>query len=103
MTEDTATPMPFGKNLGFHHAIRDSIAVLCDKVDAAGGWNPQAVCVQFYHGIEDRHCIFSNQNVNTAWWTTVLTRDEYYWHRISDAKKAKIRRDIVNEIRSQIA
>ena len=92
-----------GVNLGFDHAHRDSIAMLCDKVDAAGGWNPEAVCVQFYHGIEDRHCVFSNQNINTGWWTTVLTRDEYYWERISPRKKEELRDVIVREIRRQIA
>lgn len=103
MSNDQRMPLPLGENLGFQHAHRDSIGDLCDKVDCAGGWNPLAVCVQFYHGIEDRHCIFNNQNVNTGWWTTVLTRDQYYWQRLSESMKAKVRTDIVREIRSQIA
>lgn len=93
---------PLSENLGFQHAHRDSPEMLADKVDAAGGWNPEAVCVQFYHGIEDRHCVFSSIDRNTGWWTTVLTRDEYYWARISAHSKTQIREDIVRQIKRQI-
>lgn len=92
---------PIGVDLGFQHEWgKDTKATLADKVDASGGWNPDAACVQFFHGIEDRHCIFSAHNMNTGWWTTVLTRDEYYWERIGPNKKAEIRREIIQAVKN---
>lgn len=94
--------LELGQDLGFvHERSGETIASLCDKVDEAGGWNPDAVCVQFYHG-DRRYCVFSHQNYNTGWWTTVLTRDEYYWQRISAATKDKFRKEIAYEMRQRI-
>lgn len=93
---------PLSEDLGFVDEWgKDNAASLSKKVDEAGGWNPEAVCVQFFHG-ERRYCIFSSQDVNSGWWTTVLTRDEYYWEKITPRFKADRRREIVQDIKRQI-
>ncbi len=90
-------------DLGFSHEwVRDTTESLCKKVDDAGGWNPDAACVQFYHS-ETRSCKFSAVDRNSGWWTTVLTRDEYYWNAISAEFKESIRRKTVRAIRDRIA
>ncbi len=78
----------------------ETIETLCDKIDKLGGWNPQAKSVKFFHG-DKRKLVFSGNCQNCGYWTVCLTRDDYYWHKISEHKK-KIEDDIRAKIRNRI-
>lgn len=94
-----------GKNMPEVHVwCVDTIESLCDKIDKLGGWNPKALTVKFFHGAKskDRKLCFSDNHMNTDYWTVCLTRDQYYWHKISDNKKKAFEREIRRKIRSSI-
>jgi len=74
-------------------------------VDATGGWPNGFKFVSFYHAAEyeGRICRFSNSGINTGWWTVVCTADDYYWWKLSDAKKTEVvgiaRRQLISQLR----
>ena len=84
-----------------HVWCKDTVETLCDKIDKCGGWNPEAVSVKFYHG-DSRTLRFSQDCFNSGYWTVCLTRDEYYWHRLSDSRKKEFEDDLRRKIRCSI-
>jgi hypothetical protein len=94
-----------GQDLGFSHnnrnGSRDTIETLCKKVDDAGGWNPLAVTVKFQHS-DERKCIFSDNYHNSGWWTVVLTRDDYYWYKLSERKKKAIYAELLDSVKLKV-
>jgi hypothetical protein len=84
-----------------HEWCVDKTASLCDKIDALGGWNPRAVSVKFFHG-DKRTLVFSDNYYNSGYWTVCLTKDEYYWHRISEKRKKEFEDEIRTKIRNRI-
>ncbi len=84
-----------------HIWCKDNISSLCDKIDKLGGWNPKAVSVKFFHG-EKRVLRFSDNYNNCGYWTVCLTKDEYYWERLSDNRKKKFEDDVRCRIRHSI-
>jgi hypothetical protein len=80
------------------------IADFMAAIDATGGWPIGYKYVQFYHAADwsGRVCIFNNLGQNTEWWTTVCTSDDYYWFKLSDAKKTveanKSKRDMIQKL-----
>lgn len=73
-------------------------------IDKTGGWPVGYKCVQFYHAVEysGRTCKFTNNDVNTGWWTTVCRADDYYWWKLSDAKKAEVLKDARRQLIRQL-
>lgn len=63
------------------------------QVDETGGW-PLGYPFVAYHHSDKRECIFMSTQINTGWWTTVCSADEYYWWKVSEAKKRSITNDI---------
>ena len=93
---------PMNEDMPCVHAwCEDTTETLCDKIDKWGGWNPKALSVKFYHG-DVRSLRFSDNYMNCGYWTVCLTRDEYYWHRLSDRKKKEIESNIRMKIRNSI-
>lgn len=84
-----------------HEWKKDTVSTLCDKIDKCGGWHPKAVCVSFFHG-DIRKLRFFDYEAHSGYWTICLTRDEYYWERISKKAKKNITDAIRQEIRSRI-
>ena len=76
------------------------------EIDATGGWINGYKYVAFYHADTNagRVCKFTNDGINGPWWTVVCTSDDYYWWKISDAKKkefaTKIKRQVVDYLRT---
>ena len=73
-------------------------------IDKTGGWPVGYKYVQFYHAVENsgRTCIFTNNEVNTGWWSTVCMADDYYWWKLSDAKKAEVLKDARRQLIRQL-
>jgi hypothetical protein len=46
--------------------------------------------VSFYHsGVRERECEFGDKHLRTEWWTTVYSRDDYLWWKLSPERKEK--------------
>lgn len=73
--------------------------IFLKRIEETGGWPENFLYVSFFHAVEDdkRFCIFTNQFMNTGWYTTILNRDEYYWWKISKEKKTKIKDNFLRE------
>ena len=73
-------------------------------IDNTGGWPVAYKFVQFFHGdwYTGRTCVFTNSGANTEWWTTVCTADDYYWWKISEVKKAEVKKEIRRQLISQL-
>lgn len=90
---------------GWTMATSKRIETVVKAIDeAVGYWPSKATCVKFYHGAEekDRICIFSDNNENSEWWSTCLTADEYYWHKLSEDEKATIKKRTIREFIDRI-
>lgn len=84
-----------------HEHGKDTVESLCLKVDKEGGWPAGAASLVMQHTTE-RECYFSGGYPWDGMNTVVLTRDDYYWWKISAKKKEEIRNKIVSEIRRAI-
>lgn len=79
-----------------HRWMSDLQEFLSD-IDKTGGWPVGYTHVSFHHG-GDRYCKFTNKALRTGWWTTICKSDDYYYWKLSDAKK----KDILKLARQQI-
>lgn len=84
-----------------HEHMVDKTESLCAKIDSVGGWNPEAETVKFCH-TDKREMAFSNDYSNCGWWTVVLTRDEYYWYKLSESFKNKVVKCVLDSIGNSI-
>ena len=75
-----------------HHVWCEPIETFFQRIDECGGWPVGNKYVSFYHST-DRECTFGNINLRTGWWTTIATADEYYFWKLSDEYRAKIREE----------
>jgi hypothetical protein len=65
-----------------HEWCKDNNKTLSEKVDKFfGKWPDEYGYLKFYHGTE-RTMEFSNNPHNSGWWTTVLTRKDYYKNKL---------------------
>jgi hypothetical protein len=62
-------------------------------IDNTGGWPIGFKYVSFHHS-NKRSCMFGNVPLRTEWWTTICSADDYYWWKISEAKKKLIAHDV---------
>jgi len=71
------------------HRFGSTRAEFCQQIDNTGGWPVGFKYVSFFHAVEPsgRVCIFGNRELHEPYWTTVLSSDDYYWWKLSDAKK----------------
>ena len=73
-------------------------------IDTTGGWPLGFKYVSFFHDVaENRWCKFTDQRLQTGWWTTVASADDYYWWKLSPERKAKelqeARRQLISQLR----
>jgi hypothetical protein len=69
------------------------------QIDEIGGWPAAAESIVYKHTTDwKRECYFSKiSNIRDEWNSSFLTRDEYYWYKISkNFKKAKFQKEILN-------
>lgn len=61
-------------------------------IDDTGGWPVGYTHVSFFHAVENsgRYCQFTMRSINTGWWTTVCTADDYYYWKLSETKRAEV-------------
>jgi len=61
-------------------------------IDNTGGWPVGYTYVSFYHALEysGRYCQFTNNYLQTGWWTTICHADDYYYWKLSEEKKGEI-------------
>jgi len=78
-----------------------------ERVEKAGGWPIGYKYASFYHSVSNngRDVMFGNERLREPYWTTRYDADDYYWWKISGAKKAviasKIRRQFADEMRQR--
>ena len=73
-----------------------------ELIDASGGWPVGYRYVSLYHDGpcgENRYCKFTNVRLNTEWWSTICSSDDYYYWKLSSEKI----RAIAVAVRSTIA
>jgi hypothetical protein len=84
-----------------HEHMVDKTESLCAKIDSVGGWNPKAETVKFCH-TDRREMAFSDDYGNCGWWTVVLTRDKYYWWKLSEPFKNKVVKKVLESTADSI-
>jgi hypothetical protein len=78
--------------------------IFAARIDATGGWPLGYSHVSFLHGPDDNWwCTFTDGRAHNEWWSVVMSADEYYWIKISDAKKAEIRKDARLEFAREVS
>jgi hypothetical protein len=75
----------------FHEWLVTTPADLVKQIDENGGWPVAAKSLVMMHSTETRRpCYFSIvEDIRDEWNTSVMTADEYYWMKVSDARKSK--------------
>lgn len=84
----------------FHVWMETTDEDLVAQVDARGGWPAKAGSIVMSHtGVGgERPCYFSARaNVRDEWNTTVLTADQYFWLKVSQAKKDEFAKDVLRK------
>lgn len=84
-----------------HHRWCEKDEIFFARIDEYGGWPLGHRYVSSAHS-EERECIFGNEYLNTGWWTTLFEVDDYYWWKISEARKAKIENETRRRFAQQI-
>ncbi len=74
------------------------------RIDECGGWPHNAKSLVYRHtGELERSCYFSTlEFVGDEWNTTIYSSDEYYWLKISEDKKTKIKNCIEREFKNKL-
>ncbi len=72
----------------------ESLDSIFRRLDAAGGWPAGKNYMIRMHGTEPFECEFSNVYAHTEWWSTVCSIDDYFWWKISDSWKDKLKHQI---------
>ena len=82
----------------------DSTETFFKRVDECGGWPHNAKSVGYKHTCElERPCYFSVlENVRDEWNTSLYSSDEYYWWKISEDKKTKIKNSFEKEFKNKL-
>ncbi len=87
------------------HLWGDPLEKFLQSIDDTGGWPLGYTHVSFFHDgpCGDRYCQFTTRHLQTGWWTTVATADDYYFWKLSDAKKAAILKDARKQLIRQLS
>ncbi len=68
---------------GFRHSNAGmSDSKFFAHIDETGGWPVGYSFVGFEHSTS-RDAGFTNENINTGWWTTIASADDYYLWKLS--------------------
>lgn len=81
---------------GLAYEFAEKKTNLFSSIDSIGGWPVGYKYVGFVHS-EKRDVGFTNSSRNDGWWTVVATSDDYYFWKISDGGKQKIRDRVLTE------
>lgn len=82
----------------FHPSYLKNDERFFQMVDFLGGWPVTAKSVVLQHN-DKRSCYFSSEkDIRDGWNTSIFTSDEYYWWKLSDAKKNEFRKEICGTI-----
>lgn len=75
-----------------------------ERIRTSGGWPDGKKYLAAFHGCElKRECMFCKMPVRNEWWTTIATRDDYFWWRISPEFKLSLARSTIEEFKHRIA
>ena len=80
----------------------EKIEVIFQQIDGEGGWPADKKYLCVAHDIGDRALEFTNEYRWNEWWSTLATADDYYWWKISQEFKDKIRAEHAQEFRKII-
>lgn len=91
MTKDTNSLSPLVRRELIHRWNSTTEEFLAE-IEKTGGWPQGYTHVSFFHDGPDgdRYCKFTTHVLRTGWWTTVATSDDYYYWKLSDAKREEI-------------
>jgi hypothetical protein len=75
---------------------KDIVAIdIFEKIKASGGWPDEYNHIGYEH-TDERNCFFSKREMRDGMHTSVFSKDEYYWHCLSeDFKATKIKKAVV--------
>jgi hypothetical protein len=74
------------------------------RVEELGGWPMDQAFVSIFHSINSkRPCEFGNQDLRTGWWTTIYSRDDYLWWKLSEPFKSELKAKHFQQFKQQIA
>lgn len=69
------------------------------RIEEFGGWPPGKAWVGFEHtGGMYRPCRFVDREVRHEWFTANYSADDYYWWKVSDARKLKYKNKVTAEV-----
>lgn len=105
MGQETTSPQPgpLVRRELIHRMFMKEEAFL-QAIDDTGGWPVGYTHCSFYHDVGDnRYCQFTTYPLRTGWWTTVATADDYYYWKLSDAKKAEIQQAARRQLIAQLS
>lgn len=87
-----------------YYCVGDSTEVFFKRIEECGGWPHNAKSVVYRHTVElERPCYFSIlKNVRDEWNTSVYNSDEYYWWKISEDAKEKIKNSFWKEFKNKL-
>jgi hypothetical protein len=74
-----------------------------ERIDSLGGWPTNNEYVSFLHVAEGpRPCYFGNEYKRDEYNTTLFSRDDYLWWKLSDKFKAEVKAKYWNDFRSRV-
>lgn len=87
-----------------YYCFGDTKEVFFKRIDEFGGWPHNAKSVVYQHtGELERSCYFSVlENIRDEWNTSVFNSDEYYWWKISENQKEKIKNSFEKEFQNKL-
>lgn len=86
-----------------YHLWGDTDDEFFKRIDQFGGWPLGKTWVGFDHGVvRHRPCNFYDQEVRTGWVTTIHCADDYYWWKVSEARKLEYKQKVTREVAAVI-
>lgn len=78
-----------------HHKYGEKKEEFFQRIDEFGGWPVGKRYVGFEHS-EQRFADFTDEYVSGGWWSTICAADDYYYWKVSQEFKNRIRKEIIN-------
>jgi hypothetical protein len=73
------------------------------RIDSLGGWPLGMSHVWGHHCCShERPVEFGTHDRRDEWWTTICTADDYYWAKISEYYKTRLRNRWIGEFKDRI-
>lgn len=91
---------------GLYQIWMEPNEVLFARIDECGGWpwNAKSIVMKHTGCGGPRPCYFSTaENIRNEWNTSVATADEYYFWKLSDKAKEKLKSELIRDFKVKVA